>query len=397
MDTLLEQVTKNGKIRQFSPTLNEAKIKRADEIIAGVTRGDNDAVAAFRNHLGARVGENIHTTGDDFIHAFAQLTALQVDNDWEAAERDWTEVVETETFATWDTPTTYAVNAKVEGFARPQTEPDKPDHVVPIVPEGSPYPSFTFSGESAEWGGIHKAGGQYGLTFEKIVQDPVGLVPLIPKLITESLLEREQYDAWHGLAQFVRVAANELAAGETLDGVATDPNAELTRDSLAVALRQAQAVEIRGRKVNVGSYNLIVARGKKELVDYMLNSVNLTGFDVNDGVNTVRKYTFSGYNPFTKLAGTYETDYLSDDEWMLVPAKGSVRGRDKFYKLGKLRGHEGPELRIQNLTGSYLGGGSVPPFEGSFDTDSAAFRGRIIGGPVGWFNQYAVWSDGQGS
>lgn len=397
MATLLEQVTKNGKIRQFSPTLNEAKIQHADQILEGVTRGDNDAVAKFRNHLGARVGENIHTTGDDFIHAFAQLTALQVDNEWEAAERDWAEVIETEAFASWDTPTTYAINSKVEGFARPQTEPDKPDHVVPIVPEGSPYPTFTFSGESAEWGGIHKAGGQYGLTFEKIVQDPVGLVPMIPKLINESLLEREQYDAWHGLIEFVRVPANKLAAGETLDGVATPVNSELTRDALAVALRQATLREIRGRKVNVGSYNLIVARGKKELVDYMLNSVNLTGFDVNDGANTVRKYTFSGYNPFTKLAGTYETDYLSDDEWMLVPAKGSVRGRDKFYKLGKLRGHEGPELRIQNLTGSYLGGGSVPPFEGSFDTDSAAFRGRIIGGGVGWFNDYAIYSDGTGA
>ena len=127
----------------------------------------------------------------------------------------------------------------------------------------------------------------------------------------------------------------------------------------------------------------------------MLNTVSLAGFDVTD-TNTVRKYTLGTFNPFASVRAVVEVDYMTGTEWALVPSKNAVQGRDKFYVLGKLRGHEGPELRVSNLTGNYLGGGSVPPFEGSFDADSAAFRGRIIGGGLGWNSEYAVYSDGKG-
>ena len=122
LSTLMEkQVTKEGLLPLFSSTLNDEKIKRADAILEGLHKGENAAVTAFRAHMGARVGEAIHTTGDDFIHAFAQLTALQVVNEWEAAERNWQEVIPTESFASWTTPTTYTIGAEVAGFARPQT------------------------------------------------------------------------------------------------------------------------------------------------------------------------------------------------------------------------------------------------------------------------------------
>ena len=62
-----------------------------------------------------------------------------------------------------------------------------------------------------------------------------------------------------------------------------------------------------------------------------------------------------------------------------------------------LIGHVGPELRLENVTGQYLGGGDVSPFEGDFETDSAAFRGRIIEGPLRWNNEYAVYSTGTGT
>ena len=396
LSTMMEkQVTKEGRLPLFSSTLNDEKIKRADAILEGLHKGENAAVTAFRAHMGARVGEAIHTTGDDFIHAFAQLTALQVVNEWEAAERNWQEVIPTESFASWTTPTTYTIGAEVAGFARPQTEPDKPAHIVPIVPEGSPYPSFTFTGEAAGQGEIHKAGGQYGLTFEKIVSDPAGIVPIIPRLITESLVEREDYDAWVGLLKFIRVPANKLAAGETADGVTTLVNAPLSREAVQVALQQAKQRKVNDRKVRVRTYDLLVPVGQKDIVEYMLNTVSLAGFDVTD-TTTVRKYTLGTFNPFASLRAVVEVDYMTGTEWALVPSKNAIRGRDKFYVLGKLRGHEGPELRVSNLTGNYLGGGSVPPLEGSFDADSAAFRGRIIGGGLGWNSEYAVYSDGTG-
>lgn len=394
--TLLETVTRDGQLPQFSSNLNDQKLEAADKLIEGIRRNDNVAVTQFKSHLGARYGEAIHTTGDDFIFAFAQLSALKIQDEWEARERTWSDAIETETVSSFDTPVTYSTKAVEDGFARPQTEPKKPAHVVPLVPEGSPYPHFVFKGELAKSGNIHKAGGRYDLTFEQIIKDVVGLVPNIPKFIVEDLLEREEYDAWQGLVDFIDVSGNHLTAGETMLGEDVTTDAVLSRKALSLALRQAALREIEGKKVNVTGYNLIVPRGNGEDARWLLNSLKLTNVEQVDGLQT-QVFSANGYNPLSKIRDVIETDYLSGTQWAIIPAKGAVRGNKKFYTLGQLAGHIGPEVRLQNVTGTYLGGGSVPPFEGSFETDSAAFRGRILCGGLGWNNEYAVISDGTGA
>lgn len=393
--TLLETLTREGQLPTFGHALNDKKLMEADRVLAGVAAGDNSAVTAFKSHLGCRFGEAIHTTGDDFIFAFAQLKAFEIQNEWEAAERTWSDAIETETFSTFDAPVSYSINPQTDGFKRPN-EPKKPGHIVPKVAEGAPYPHFTFSGEQAKSGSIGKAGGRYDLTFEQIIRDTVGIVPLIPRLINESLLEREEYDAWQGLVSFIDVSANHLVAGTSMIGEQVVADAPLSRAALAVALRQAQNRKVNGKKVKVSSYNLIVPTGTGEDARFLLNTLGLTGLQQTDGLQT-QILSVNGYNPLSKIGGVVETDYLDGTAWALIPAKGSIRGNDKFYKLGQLAGHVGPELRLQNVTGQYLGGGAVPPFEGSFETDSAAFRGRIIGGGVGWNSGFAVFSDGDGT
>lgn len=395
MVKLIETVTKGGKLPLYNSRTTDAKLIAADKIIEGIRANDNLAVTAFKSHLGARFGEAIHTTGDDFIFAFAQLSAFSVQNEWEAADRTWSQAIETETVSSFETPRTYSINPSLEGFARPVTEPNKPSDVVPLVPEGSPYPHFVFSSELTQAGSIHKAGGRYDLTFEKIVGDVAGIVPLIPRLITESLLQREEYDAWQGLVDFIDVPENHLVAGESLIGEAVPADAPLSRAALAVALRQATNREIEGRKVSVSSYNLIVPTGAGDDARFFLNTLSLTGLEQTSGLQT-QILSVNGYNPLGRISGVVETDYLTDSQWALIPAKGAVRGNKKFYTLGQLAGHVGPEIRLQNVTGQYLGGGTVSPFEGSFETDSAAFRGRIIDGGLGWNREYAVWSDGDG-
>lgn len=396
MAKLIESVTKGGKLPLYNSRLNDAKLIAADKIIEGIVANDNLAVTEFKSRLGARFGEAIHTTGDDFIFAFAQISAFQIQNEWEAATRTWADAIETETVSSFDAPASYSINPVVDGFGRPQTEPNKPDHIVPMVGEGSPYPHFIFSSEAAQAGSIHKAGGRYDLTFEKIVGDVAGIVPLIPRLITESLLEREEYDAWQGLVEFIDVPANHLAAGESLLGEAVPADAPLSRAALAVALRQAALREINGRKVSVSGYNLIVPTGAGDDAKFLINTLTLTGIEQTDALQT-QILSVNGYNPLGKIRGVIETDYLTGTQWALIPAKGAIRGNKKFYTLGQLAGHIGPEIRLQNVTGQYLGGGSVSPFEGSFETDSAAFRGRIIDGGLGWNSQYAVISDGDGT
>ena len=399
MAKLLEQITREGLIGFVDAPaagLTDAKLIAADQIIEGVARGDHNSIAQFKRSFGCQFGEAIHTTGDDFIFAFAQLTAMNVVDEWEAAERTWEEAIEVEETTSFKAPKFYSINPVTEGFARPQSEPNKPAHIVPIVPEGQPYPHFLFEGELAKSGGLHKAGGEYGLTFEKIVDDVAGIVPLIPKLITESLLEREEYDAWMGLITHMWVSANHLQGGVTIDGRAVATDAPLSREALMAAVEQGENREvIPGRKVQVTSWRLIVPRGAGIRANYFLNQINEGVIETTDGL--VVRATTSAYNPLQKIAGYTETDYLTGSQWALIPNKGAIRGTRQFYKYGRLRGHVGPEIRVENATGQYLGGGQVPPFEGSFKTDSAAFRGRVIGGGLGWDNQFAVVSDGDGT
>lgn len=397
--TLLEKVTREGLIGFVDAPaagLTDAKLIAADKIIEGVGRGDHNSIAQFKSSMGCKFGEAIHTTGDDFIFAFAQITAMTVVDEWEAAERTWQDAIETEEVTKFKAPKFYSVNPITEGFARPQTEDGKPAHIVPIVPEGQPYPHFKFSGELAQSGGLHKAGGQYDLTFEQIVEDVAGLVPLIPKLITESLLEREEYDAWMGLITHIWVSANHLVAGETIDGQSVPADAPLNRASLIAAVEQANNREIiPGRKIKVSKWRIIVPAGGALRANFYLNQLRAGEVINTDGL--VQRVFTSSYNPIENIVGVTETDYLTGSQWALIPDKGAIRGSRQFYKYGRLRGHVGPEIRVENATGQYLGGGQVPPFEGSFKTDSAAFRGRIIGGGLGWNSEYAVVSDGDGA
>jgi len=394
--TLLETVTKDGALPVYNKRINDAKLAEADRIIAGVRENDNQAVVEFKKHLGAVRGEAIHTTGDDFIFAFAQLSAFQVQNEWEAATRTWDAAIETERVTSFETPVSYSIKPVVDGFARPQTEPNKPGHVPPLVPEGSPYPHFVFKGERNAAGNIHKRGGRYDLTFEEIIRDVAGIVPMIPRLINETLLEAEEYDAWQGLVEFIDISSNHLVTGETLIGETVTTDSALSRAALAVALRQAALREVNGRKVKVTKYNLIVPTGAGSDAEFLINTISLNGLEQTNGLQT-QILGVSGYNPLNKIASVIETDYLTGSQWALIPAKGAIRGQDKFYRLGQLVGHIGPELRLENATGNYLGGGSVGPFEGDFETDTAAFRGRIIEGGLGWNPQFAVFSDGTGA
>ena len=65
-----------------------------------------------------------------------------------------------------------------------------------------------------------------------------------------------------------------------------------------------------------------------------------------------------------------------------------------MLELLRLRGHERPEVRVSNLTGTYQGGGNISPFEGSFDTDTVDMRLRYVAGGALWSADAVVYSDG---
>jgi hypothetical protein len=392
VDKQLEEKLTNGGRVPLPVNMSAEKLVAADRVIEGIGKGDALAIAHFKTHLGARFGESL-STGDDFIYAFNHLTAIEVDNQFQARERTWEEIVPVREVSTFDAPKVYSIDPEVSGGARPKEEPGRPGHVAPIVPEGSPYASFKFKGEVASSGGIHKAGGAFGLTFERIVSDPAEIVPALPGLITEFLLDREEWDVYSGLKDLLG-AAQQLTADETLEGQAVKANAKLSRPALIAGVAQLKRRKIKGRSLGISTITLVVPVGNAEIANHYLNTIQLRGLEQVEG-DTTRLVTLNGYSPLASITKVVESDYITGDSWYLIPTKGSIRGNKRFLELGRLRGHTGPELRLENVTGTYVGGGSVAPFEGSFATDSANMRGRIISGALGWTPDFGLWSTGE--
>ena len=121
----------------------------------------------------------------------------------------------------------------------------------------------------------------------------------------------------------------------------------------------------------------------------------LTLDSVNDSAG--RKYSAADAQLVAGVTEVIESPFVSGNAWYLVPDPGSLGAGRDVLKLHKLIGHETPELRVENVTGNYVGGGTVSPFEGSFSTDTSRFRIRQFGSGFNWFPNAVIWSTGAGS
>lgn len=365
--------------KAHDPRVTPAKLAEMERLVDGILDGNYRSIGQFKEHI---------TTGDDSIFSFAHLTQTVLLAMWEKEPRVWQDIATTKSYANFETPKLYTVDAEVSGFARPDTEPGKPSNVPPIVPESSPYPRFVFSGELLVGGGLRKRGGEFSLSWEKIVSDAENLVPQIPGLIREFFLDAEEWEIF-GTLLASATAAQQLKAGANVDGTSSVVNAPLSREALAQAITQLSNRVIDGRRVRVSGLTLVVPVGQRQKVDFILNSVSLAEIKKGDLTLAV-----GNYNPLSVITKVVESEYVTGTNWYLLPAKGSTIR--PVLELMKLSGHESPDLRVNNATGVAVGGGAISPFEGSYDTDDASFRGRYPLRGANWTPDLIVWSNGTG-
>ena len=119
--------------------------------------------------------------------------------------------------------------------------------------------------------------------------------------------------------------------------------------------------------------------------------LGLTEAQVKDG-NLV--LNVNGTNPVGDVT-VIESESLTGLEWFLLPKTGATR-RPVLERV-ELRGYRTPQLFVDNHVGTYVGGASVSPFEGSFDADVITLKLRMFGGGVVWDDGIAiVYSNGTG-
>lgn len=363
--------------------------------VAGVTKRKVEAVRDLVTESlhGSRIAlgtlTEAVTTSDASIN-LAHLMNIEVLPQYEEQERNWRQFSDTTRFVSDFRPVTlYEMSRSWEGGVLGDGDPV---YVAPTVPEGAPYPYATLGeAESGTGPGVTKRGFKFGFTFEAFINDTLGVIRQMPQEMLNVALDTEEWQFFSALFGGLRARTNlQLAGGVTPDGYTVAANAKISRSTLLQAKIELSQRTLNGRLVtSTGGYNVFVAPGRKLAVDFLLRNLGVVGAQAG-----VYELSVSNWSPVDDIE-VFESEYVSGNEWFMTPKPGGSR-RPLISDI-KLIGHEAPEIRVHNLTGNYQGGGPVSPFEGSFDTDTADFRIRMIGSAALWTPELAIWSTGAGN
>lgn len=371
-----DKLTLDGRIK--APLgVTKAKVQAVKTLTEATMRGDRIAKGRLEESL----------TTSDAIFNYAQLVNINVLAQYDEEPRVWNQVAGTRSVSDFRAPTLYSLV--------PEWQPGvlgsgTPRNVAPAIPEGSAYPYATLTGEESAVGGVQKRGFKVGFSFEAFINDAIGFLQAIPESMRQVALDTEEYEVFSALVTGVG-DAQQLQGGDTpTSATAVPANAPFSREALTRALIELSEREVNGRRVRLtGGFNLVVPTGQGVFVNFVLNQ---TFAEVQDGAYVLN---INGYNPLAGIR-VIESEYVTGTQWFLVPQVGTTGGRP-VLELLRLAGHELPELRVEGATGTYVGGATVSPFEGSFDNDTTDFRLRSVGKGVLWTPDLVVWSDGSGT
>ena len=375
------EFTLDGRLKpQMGVT--EAKVAAVAELVEETMAGNRQSRGVLEEAM----------VSTDAIFNLAYLTELNVLQDFPKEEnRNWASIATTRSVADFRPATLYSL--RPDWSANGVLGDGDPVFVAPRIPEGSLYPYAYLEQESSQQqGGVVKRGFKTGFTFEAFINDSVGFLQALPTNMTNIALDTDEWEVFNALLTGV-TSAEELDGGPVPFGETTAtvlPNAPISRNALIRAMIEIGERTINGRKIVVsGGWTLLIEAGQRLWVEYLLNNV-VGPLGYEDGA---AQFVINGYNP---LAGIeiIESEFIPAGSWFLLPKANQARR--PVLELLRLVGHELPELRVSGNQGSYVGGGAVSPFEGSFDNDSADFRLRMFTKGILWTRELVVTSDGTG-
>ena len=255
---------------------------------------------------------------------------------------------------------------------------------LPVVPEGTEYPTAFKLYASAEEINTRKNGARVPVNFETFINDQWNVLAEIPTALTRAALRSEDAAVSLQLAAGDGSGLNTDNFNATLGtlieyGSNTAGTVALTRDTLKAALKQANSFKTgpnKNRPVTFSKFAVVIPQALKALADEIQEMP--TQITVVDGNETYVKNFSYGEN-FEFVVNPY-LDQINttngDTAWYVVPFAGE--GTRTSLALTFLELFELPELRIHNDTGLLLGGGSLDPKNGSFRNDTWEMRIRHI-------------------
>lgn len=372
------EFTLDGRVRP-GVGVTKKKVSALTHLIDEAFMGDRTAKGQLEEAISTSdaMFNYTHLVGLNFVPQFDEAPRLWTKIASVRQVSDFREVIDYELDPQWDS------NTLGDG---------DPVFTAPRVPEGTPYPEAYFSGQAVSGAKLAKYGFGTGFTFEAFLNDSLGVISQMPDKMRTVALDTEEAFVFNALKSEA-TAAQALAAGTNPDGGAVVANAPFTRDAAIQAMIQVKQRKHNGRYIQFnGGFILVVAPGMKINADWQLYGQSLLRVEQTGG----RVYSAADQQLVSGITEIIESPFVEGNAWYLVPTPGAIRGHNGLQIL-RLIGREAPELRIENVTGQYVGGGAVSPFEGSFDTDTARFRIRMFGKGHNFFPDGVIWSDGTGS
>jgi hypothetical protein len=363
--------TLDGRLTPYAG-ISKAKVLAAKGLMEKAMSGDRVSDAIFRETV----------TSSDAMFNTAYLTSLNFIPQFDKAERAWSPVASVRTVPDFRPVVLQGLFGDLKGNGIGA------NGAAAKVPENTPYPHVTVKGQESAYASMAKHGFRFAYTWEAQVNDTIGFFDSLPSEMLAVSLDTEVAEVYDALIDGTG-AERILQGGILPDDTVIPVNAAVSPTAIHQAIREESTRTVNDRMIGRASgYNVIVAVGMKDFIDYKINRPVIS---VVDGVTTYAPYDQGAIAGVT----TIESDRLSGTEWYLIPKPGTTRR--PVLELLRLRGHEAPELRVDGAQGSYVGGAAVSPFEGSFDADSIDFRFRYPVGAALWDSIYVVKSDGTGA
>lgn len=363
--------------------------------LAEAARFINDLMAGRRPAYQLR---EVLTTAD-----FPLLFADVLDRQVLAAYREWPTV--------W---TAIAKRATVNDFRSAKVYPPTwgADSRLTAVKEQDQYPEAILNEQTAISYAVTKYGRRVAFSWEAIVNDDLDQLKSIPERLgraarrTENRAVIEQYVDVNGPHASLFTVGNKNIINTTNGASATNPPLSISglQDAYKVLANQKDE---NGEPMMLDLVTLVVPPALEVTARNILNATSIESTTLNAGgqppnpatageqrliiQNWMRNRLTLVVDPYIPMTATTAN---GNTTWFLFANPNTGR---EVIRIAFLRGHEEPEIWMKEPNARRVGGGTVDPMDGDFDTDSIQYRVRHVLGVVNIDPKGAVSSNGSGS
>lgn len=380
-------LTYNGRLT-VHPFVTETKVEYLSKMIEKARRGGFEGEMAR-----TQLRETLSTSDAPF--SFAHLVNVRNLPLYDEETPDYDSITDVQTVTDFRPATFYALKNNFAGLEHGNDNDG--ERISPLVPELDTYQyAFGYTQESTDIA-VQKRGFKVGISLEAATNDVHGLVTRFPGDMLKVARKTDEYVVIRALKNGVTINSALQAGTDIVTGKSVGANSPASPEALRVAIRQInERRDSAGNRVPTPrSMRLVVAQGAADSINWSLG-VARGLVSIQSGQMVYSTANLPG-DPLNRITSVIESEFLTGDEWYLVPEKGTTE-RPALIKV-QLAGYTAPEVYVSNFNGApFAGGASSSPFQAfSFDNDSVDLKLRQFVN-AGLFSEDAVvWSDGSGT